>query len=573
MTDFLIKSTVSMGILLAIYLLFLEKEKMHRFNRFYLPFALVFSLALPFITIPIYVDVIPKAEAYTTIVNAPIVSHVQVSESTVSLPETDYLLYVRWGVYAIISIILCVRLFINIVRFYRLKKHNENVKYNNATIVLLEYDVLPHTFMNTIYMNKNEYNNSSSTPEILTHEMVHVNQKHSLDILFIEALKALMWFNPLLYIYKKAIQLNHEFLADDATINQHLNISTYQQLLLDKARYTDTYLASSINFGVTKKRFTMMTKTTSKLKIVMIKLGIAPILTALTLFFSVKTIAQEINVSDIDVNSINSIEVTSVTEDEMETLKSTGEIAFEEGKTENYKRIKYTYLDDRGETATKVSYEKVPSKKAPFKMMPVYPEIDNVEVTNIEMKKFTDTQMDSLRLAKPNWFRDDKNLRYEGALFKYTYKNGAVIEKIGYQEVDNEGGKLNIENTQQGAVNKNTTSTITVVEQQPEYNGGYLAFQKYIEDNFSYKNSGKIGVGLKLVYDFNVNEEGKISDIKIESSTVVPMTEEIKAKIPAIEKQLTDLIKTAPGKWKPAKKDGKPVKAKIGMPFYIIANL
>lgn len=573
MTDFLIKSTVSMGILLAIYLLFLEKEKMHRFNRFYLLFALVFSLALPFITIPIYVDVIPKAEAYTTIVNAPIVSHVQVSESTVSLPETDYLLYVRWGVYAIISIILCVRLFINIVRFYRLKKHNENVKYNNATIVLLEYDVLPHTFMNTIYMNKNEYNNSSLTPEILTHEMVHVNQKHSFDILFIEALKALMWFNPLLYIYKKAIQLNHEFLADDATINQHLNISTYQQLLLDKARYTDTYLASSINFGVTKKRFTMMTKTTSKLKIVMIKLGIAPVLTALILSFSVKTIAQEINVSDIDVNSINSIEVTSVTEDEMETLKSTGELAFAEGKASDYKRIILTYLDKNGKNATKVSYEKVPGKKAPFKMMPAYPEIDNIEVENIEMEKFTYSQMDSLRLAKPDWFRSDKNLRYEGALFKYTYKNGAVIEKIGYQEVDNEVGKLNIANIQQDAVNKNTTSTITVVEQQPEYNGGYLAFQKYIEDNFSYKNSSKIGVGLKLVYDFNVDDEGKISGIKIESSTVVPMTEEIKAIIPAIEKQLTDLIKTAPGKWKPAKKDGKPVKAKIGMPFYIIVNL
>src|SRR5690606_39609713 len=61
---------------------------------------------------------------------------------------------------------------------------------------------------------RNEYENNQIDQELFVHEKAHITQKHSLDILFIEALQILFWFNPLIYLYKKAMKLNHEFLAD-----------------------------------------------------------------------------------------------------------------------------------------------------------------------------------------------------------------------------------------------------------------------------------------------------------------------------------------------------------------------
>lgn len=575
MTDFLIKSSVSMAVLLTVYYIFIEREKMHVFKRFYLLFSLAFSLALPFITIPVYIAVPPQTSVTNTVINNYTeAATVSGKEITMPLPEVNYWPYILWGAYIIITIMLCIRLIINLTRFYKLKKHNENVDYNGIAIVLLDTEVLPHTFMNTIYMSKKEYTKNSIEPELYTHEMVHIRQYHTWDILFIEVIKALMWFNPLVYLYKQAIQLNHEFLADEATITQHINIPIYQQLLLDKAACTATYtLASSINFGITKKRFTMMTKTTSKTKSAILKLGTAPIVVILIMLLSVKTIAQEIDAPDIDANKIKSIEVTSVSDNEMKALLEENEIAFTDAKAEDYKRIKYTYQDDNGDTATKVSYHKNAPKKDTFKMMPIYPKIDHSNVAKIEMVKFTQTQMDSLRLSQPEWFSKDANSQYEGALYKYIDKNGIVTKKIGYEEVNKDIKSSADTDKAIEYLNEKNTSTITAVHQQPEYKDGYIGFLRYIEKNFKYENSGKIGVGLKLIYDFNVDEEGKISDIQIESSTVVSMTEEIKATIPDIEKQLKNLIKTSSGEWQPGKKDGKPVKAKISMPYYLIVNL
>jgi beta-lactamase regulating signal transducer with metallopeptidase domain len=87
------------------------------------------------------------------------------------------------------------------------------------------------------------------------------NPKHSLDILLIETLKVLFWFNPIFIFYKKAIQLNHEFLADEKVVKSHNDVPFYQNLLISKANANPTYyLASNLNYSVTKKRLIMMTK-------------------------------------------------------------------------------------------------------------------------------------------------------------------------------------------------------------------------------------------------------------------------------------------------------------------------
>ena len=129
---------------------------------------------------------------------------------------------------------------------------------------------------------------------MLTHELAHANQWHSLDIIFIEALQIIFWFNPFLIPYKKAIQLNHEFLADEQVLKSHIRVRDYQELLLDKATLNKVYLTSNLNFSVTKKRLIMMTKNTSKKRAYFLASATIPLSFMLLSFFSSETNAPEI---------------------------------------------------------------------------------------------------------------------------------------------------------------------------------------------------------------------------------------------------------------------------------------
>lgn len=297
MIDFLIKSTICLFVFLGFYHLVLEREKMHQFNRFYLLISIVISLVIPFLTFEI-IEIIPIVENIkplsldsipTTLNENPI------QESVIPLQESiNYTPYIIWGLYGLITFILIVRFVINCSKLISKSSSNQIVKYKNANLVLVDEKTIPHTFLNFIYINFEDYNNRNIEDELYTHELVHVTQKHTLDILFIEFMKVIFWFNPLFIFYKKAIQLNHEFLADEEIVKTYNNVPFYQNLLLQKSSNVQTiYLASNLNYLITKKRLIMMTKKTSQKIAVLKKIAIVPILTGLVYFFCVEIIAQE----------------------------------------------------------------------------------------------------------------------------------------------------------------------------------------------------------------------------------------------------------------------------------------
>lgn len=142
-------------------------------------------------------------------------------------------------------------------------------------------------------MSKADYNDPVVREALLTHELSHVRQKHSWDILFVEALQIFCWINPTLYLYKKVIQLNHELLADDAVIHTHGNIRGYQHLLLDKIQQpTIIPLTSSFNYFITKKRLAMMTKQPNHKRIACLQLALMPLFGCTVLLFAGRAYAQ-----------------------------------------------------------------------------------------------------------------------------------------------------------------------------------------------------------------------------------------------------------------------------------------
>ena len=296
MITYFIKSGICLALLLAFYHLILEREKMHQFNRFYLLGSVLFSFLAPLYKI--YIEVTPQASELFVpmIVDSNTATEIVTSQTQ----EIDYMLYLAFA-YTIIALILLVRFIKNLVSIYLKIKHHQKIKKEKATIILVDDAISPHTFWNYIFINKEEYNSNKIETELYTHELTHALQKHTFDVLLIEFLQVMFWINPTFIFLKKAIKLNHEFLADNKVITIHKNTTEYQYLLLNRAAWNnDYYLASNLNYLLTKKRLLMMTKQSSRTKILLKKLAVIPVLAGFTLLFAERVEAYGNNDELID---------------------------------------------------------------------------------------------------------------------------------------------------------------------------------------------------------------------------------------------------------------------------------
>lgn len=328
MIFYLISSTICMAILLLFYHFVLEKERMHHINRAYLVFSLFFSLSIPLIPVGMADSVIPWFQ------NKQISEIKYLSqgewlktglEEMTQAPETSGMsLYslsqIAFLIYAMIAGVLFVRL-IRIIHMIQLKAdRNPRKLFDNYEIVLLSEKIVPHTFLSTIFLNKDEYLKGKIPEEVLVHESTHARQKHSLDILLIEFLKVIFWFNPVLYFYKKAILLNHEFLADEAVISRGAYISEYQTILLKSLIKTPSPgPISRFNYSLTKKRFHMMLQTKSKVRTFVKITSIIPIFISLALLFGCEPTPSEYSKQEANVYELT-IEIY-----DPETLKINGD--------------------------------------------------------------------------------------------------------------------------------------------------------------------------------------------------------------------------------------------------------
>jgi beta-lactamase regulating signal transducer with metallopeptidase domain len=287
MVEYIIKSSACLAIFFLFYKLVLEKENMHVFKRFYLLASIFISFGIPFIT-------------FTQFVEVPIIINetVAINTTTTSLIQEDapnhYFSYALWSVYLLVVLFFAVKFIYNLTKILLKIKRNPKLKTNKTINVLLEELIVPHTFLSYIFLNKTRFEKQLIPKEVLIHEEAHVVQKHSLDILFIELCQIVLWFNPLIYLLKKNMKLNHEFLADREVINQGITLSTYQQILLAfSSNASEPQLATAINYSSIKKRFTVMKTASSKTGIWLRSIVLLPLLAILIYSFSTKKIIEK----------------------------------------------------------------------------------------------------------------------------------------------------------------------------------------------------------------------------------------------------------------------------------------
>lgn len=284
MIDFFLKSTTILAAFYVFYILFLRQEKTFRFNRWYLLLSIVFAFVYSSYTYR-YKTVVSVETPINQAVSNDFTPHNIVLNNQIVESEINYFPYLLAFIYLFGFVFFVFRFVRNLLYFNRLKSKSIKSDYKNVYVVLVENLNTSFSFLSTIYVDKFQFENNQVEQELLLHEYQHIKQKHSIDILFLETLICFMWFNPLLYLYKKAVQLNHEFLADEATLNNVNNKTKYQYLLLQKeTAFNNNYLASNFNFLLIKNRFLMMNKTKSKIKSTFFMVG-AVVLSAF-LFYS-----------------------------------------------------------------------------------------------------------------------------------------------------------------------------------------------------------------------------------------------------------------------------------------------
>ncbi|WP_339659226.1 M56 family metallopeptidase [uncultured Polaribacter sp.] len=261
MINYILQVILFQVLFLAIYDFFLSKETFFIKNRWYLLATPMLSFLIPFVKIPSFQKAVPQE----LIVQLPeiFLSPEKVIQNSITettfYASVNYINILFWVGVAIFSVLFVIKLvkIINLIRTY------EVVKQQDFTLILIPNQTQAFSFFNYVFLGKNI--DESKRTKIIQHELVHSKQKHSLDLLFFEFLKIMMWFNPMIYFYQQRITLVHEYISD-AIVAKSETKETYINNLLSNFFQVEniSFINQFYKQSFIKKRIMMMTKTQSK---------------------------------------------------------------------------------------------------------------------------------------------------------------------------------------------------------------------------------------------------------------------------------------------------------------------
>lgn len=247
-----------MVVLYGFFHFFLQEHKILIFNRIYLIFSLVFSLIMPLVIIPV-----KSGFSINTVISSITDNSTQVIQSGGKIASTaPHIAYGTYliGFFLLISCVLFARFVYNIYNLIQKIIKSKKVVNQNTTFVLVEENIIPYSFFKYIFVNCKSYEEGRIERELVLHEEAHCLQYHSIDVVVLELINIFLWFNPAIWLYRKSIQLNHEYYADNRVL-VNSDTEDYHQLLINLIIQNNTnYLVSNFKYSLIKNRLIMMTK-------------------------------------------------------------------------------------------------------------------------------------------------------------------------------------------------------------------------------------------------------------------------------------------------------------------------
>lgn len=587
---YVIKAAITLALLYSCFFLFLSKETFHRFNRCMLVGIMLVSLVMPMFHFttehPTTLnEEVYQMQNYIQHDTAPIIVTAQQPRGITWIQALTWI-YMA-GV--VLMLILTLVQATSLIRFMSSGVRHTDTQGN--TVILHNNDVPPFSIFRYIVMSVKDY--ESSRQYILTHEQEHIRLGHTYDLLLLQGMKTLMWFNPFIWFLSRDLKAVHEYEADQAVINQGIDAKSYQQLLVMKVVGNRLQpFTNNLNHGSLKKRIVMMYQKPSNRWLMLKALCAIPV-AALT----INTFATPIE--------------TDPVEDMVKTLETTNVPAFNE--------VKEALPSPK--TAEEASEEK------PFAITTDSNNIDDnplvlvndVEINlPVDIKTITnETIAEALGIQKDDI--EGITVLIDNAattIFGERGKNGVVDIKVvksaflnrlpGIQKNEDGTYSINGRKVQKILVNGkeffkalsddqeiptiqnaiHDDPIFEVVEEPAQYPGGQAALMQYLAQNIRYpKISAENGVQGRVLVQFVIEKDGSLSNFAVVKKSGDTITKNAQSgitvnalgsateesKVPqeafdALNAEAVRVLREIP-KWIPAKQRGQEVRMRYTLPI------
>ena len=327
---YILKSSVCLAVFYLFYRLLLSRETFHRFNRVALLSILLLSCLLPLVE----VTVEKQTEVHQTMMtleqwlmladmmNTTNVAELQIEEVTVTWIQVALLVYLA-GI-----LLFAFRNGYSLLKLGNLLRSGRKEdlsKYTDGgekvTLIVHDHDIAPFSWMKDIVISQKDLDENGR--EILIHELAHIQNRHSWDLLVADICIFFQWFNPASWLLKQELQNIHEYEADETVIEKGVDAKQYQLLLIKKAVGTRLYsMANSFNHSKLKKRITMMLKEKSSPWARLKYLYVLPVAAIAVTAFARPEVSDKVEkISSVKVNDLAAIVETKVVESAGDTTK------------------------------------------------------------------------------------------------------------------------------------------------------------------------------------------------------------------------------------------------------------
>lgn len=288
--EYLLKASAVVILFYLCFWLFLKRETFFKHNRWFLLIGLIVALVFPLIIIPIYIPIEPITVQDTAMfvqnTASPFITEPK-------KPSFDWMQLLPI-IYGIGFSIFFIQFILQFGSLALLILKNPKQKEEIFTYVIVRSKISPFSFFKWIVYNPEAFNKNELNL-ILTHEKVHAKQLHSIDVLLMQLACVVFWFNPLIWLYRKEVRQNLEFIADNETQHNIENEKEYQRLLL-KTSVANHNISLSNNFynSLIKERIVMLKKSRSNRKKQWRYLLILPLLAGLLMSMNTEEVYVEI---------------------------------------------------------------------------------------------------------------------------------------------------------------------------------------------------------------------------------------------------------------------------------------
>lgn len=601
---YVIKAAITLALLYSCFFLFLSKETFHRFNRCMLVGIMLVSLFMPMFHFttehPTTLnEEVYQMQNYIEHDTAPIIVTAQQPRGITWIQALTWI-YMA-GV--VLMLILTLVQATSLIRFMSSGVRHTDTQGN--TVILHNNDVPPFSIFRYIVMSVKDY--ESSRQYILTHEQEHIRLGHTYDLLLLQGMKTLMWFNPFIWFLSRDLKAVHEYEADQAVINQGIDAKSYQQLLVMKVVGNRLQpFTNNLNHGSLKKRIVMMYQKPSNRWLMLKALCAIPV-AALT----INTFATPIETDPVE-DMVKTLETTNVPafNEVKEALPSpkTAEEASEE------KPFAITTdsnnIDDNplilinghevkipadiktidGETLGKmlhINKEDIASVTVLKNgaATAIYGEKAKNGVISIETKAFQAQPKDTVVVK--NEVSDVLNISSAVNIDELMEKlPGAEKHEDGSITINGKVVKKILLQGQEVYDDDDDDPVFEVTEEPAQYPGGQAALMQYLAQNIRYpKISAENGVQGRVIVQFVVEKDGSLSNFAVVKKSGDTITKNAQSgitvnalgsateesKVPqeafdALNAEAVRVLREMP-KWIPAKQRGQEVRMRYTLPI------